>query len=49
MKDVIVVAFEDDLGLNVEREFDCSDEAHAFEMDLGFKGIWAESFLRFYN
>ena len=50
MKDVFVVAYEDDLtSFVVETEFDCSDEAHAYEMDLGSKGIWAETFLRFYD
>ena len=50
MKDVFVVAYQDDTDtFELEREFECADEAHAYEMSLGSKGIWAEMFLRFYD
>jgi len=50
MKDVFVVAYQDDTNtFELEREFECADEAHAYEMSLDSKGIWAEMFLRFYD
>ena len=50
MKDVCVVAYEDDLtSFVVETEFDCADDARLFEIDLLSKGHSPEMFLRFYD
>jgi len=38
MKDVFVVAYQDDTNtFELEREFECADEAHAYEVSLGSK------------
>ena len=50
MQDVFVVVYKDLTDtFELEREFECADEARLFEIDLVSKGHSTEMYLRFYG